>query len=94
MDHFSNIIWISQSLKDFEQKEFIDSLNSIGMFKIKFFRDIENSIELIKIIQFEDTFIIISSNLYDDFINIFKENLNNIYIIPKIIIFGQKKKNL
>jgi len=92
MDHFSNIIWVYQSLKDLEQKEFTDSLNSIGMFKIKFFRDIESSIKLIKEIQFEDTFIIISSNLYEDFINIFKENLNDIYIIPKIIIFGQKKE--
>ena len=62
------------------------------MFKINFFKDIQSSIKFIKSIEFEDTFIIISGNLYDNLINTFNENLNNISIIPKIIIFEQNKQ--
>ena len=92
MSNFSNIIFISQSLTDDEEKGFKDSLNSLGMFKINFFKDIQSSIKFIKSIEFEDTFIIISGNLYDNLINTFNENLNNISIIPKIIIFEQNKQ--
>ena len=66
----------------------------IGNFKINCFKLVEKAIEIKKTINFEQTFIIICEKLYKDFIEKFKENLKDIYVIPKIIIFTRNKEKL
>ena len=48
--------------------------------------------EPIKSLKFSETTIIISGSLYTEFIKKFEENLTDIFIIPKIIIFTLNKE--
>ena len=45
-----------------------------------------------KSILFEETKIIVSGRLFNEFINTFKENINDICFIPKNIIFTGKEE--
>ena len=90
-----NIIWIDGNIESFENKIYINQLISLGYYKIRTFSDIIKAIEVIKTIEFEETIIIVSGSLYNQFIDEFKRNLNGVYVIPKIIIFlGNKEKYL
>ena len=90
----SNIIWIDTNVDNEENILYLKELELIGNFKINCFKSVEKAIEIIKTINFEQTFIIICGKLYKDFIEKFKENLKDIYIIPKIIIFTNNKEKL
>ena len=90
----SNIIWIDTNIDNEENILYLKELELIGNFKINCFKLVEKAIEIIKTINFEQTFIIICGKLYKDFIEKFKENLKDIYVIPKIIIFTRNKEKL
>ena len=94
MESLSNIIWIDINVDNEENSMYVKELELLGNFKINCFKFIENAIESIKKINFEQTFIIVSGKLYKDFIEKFKENLNDIYIIPRIIIFTRNEEKL
>ena len=87
-----NIIWIDPNIDGDENSAYISELQSLGYFKIKRFKDIYEAIDQIKNIEFEETIIIVSGSLYIPFIQEFKKNLNDIYVIPKIIIFAANKE--
>ena len=90
-----NIIWIDGNEESLENKIYVNQLISLGYYKIETFSDINKAIKKIKTIEFEETIIIVSGSLYNQFIEEFKLNLNGIYVIPKIIIFlGNKEKYL
>ena len=89
----SNIIWIDPNADNEENRGYLKDLQSYNYFKIKCFQNVYEAIDIIKRIEFEETYIILSGRLYIKFIEKFKENLKDIYIIPKIIIFtGNKEK--
>ena len=89
----SNIIWIDQNVDNEENNGYLKELKNYNYFKIKCFKNIDEAINEIKKIEFEETYIILSGKLYITFIEKFKENLKDMYIIPKIIIFtGNKEK--
>ena len=89
----SNIIWIDQNVDNEENNGYLKELQNYNYFKIKCFKNIDEAINEIKKIEFEETYIILSGKLYITFIEKFKENLKDMYIIPKIIIFtGNKEK--
>ena len=67
-------------------------LQKLGYNKIKCFKNIEEGINSLKSIKFEETFIIVSGSFYLAFIEYLKENLKDIYIIPKIIVFTSEEK--
>jgi len=90
----SNIIWISSNENNEIINKFLKELETSKFYKVHLFNSIEESIKLINKIRFEETIIIVDGNLYIKFVEIFHNNLNNIYIIPKIIIFQIIKKNL
>ena len=87
-----NIIWIDLNIDSEENKESIEELESYVYFNVKCFKNVKESIDYIKEIQFEETTIIVDGRLYIEFINKFKENLKDICIIPKIVIFTKSKK--
>ena len=58
------------------------------------FTDLNNAFDAIKEIRFIDTIIIVSGSYLVEFIKKFKYNLNQIYIIPKIIVLLEETDNL
>ena len=87
MDYKTNIIWISSNENNEIINNYLKELENSKFYKIKLFYSIKESINKIKNIKFEETIIIVNGNIYIKFIETFQKNINNIYIIPKIIIF-------
>ena len=55
---------------------------------------VDEAINHIKAMRFSLSIIIVSGSYFFDFVNEFQKNINDIYIIPKIIVFtSQTKKN-
>ena len=86
----SNIIWISKN----EDKiiDFLKTFESSSFYKCYHFPSIEEAISKIKTFRFDETFIIVNGNLYIQFIEQFQNNLKDLYIVPKIIIFTDNKE--
>ena len=78
----SNIIWIDPNVDNEENRGYLKDLQSYNYFKIKCFKNIDEAINIIKKIEFEETYMILSGILYIKFIEKFKENLKDVYIIP------------
>ena len=73
-----------------EAGEFIDQIINIDKNKFTY-TDINRAIIAIKQLKFHETIIIVNAENFIDFVKLFNENLINICIIPKIIIFSEKK---
>ena len=86
-----NVIWIDSNLDNEEIKYYINQLKLLGTLKLNSFKDVNQAIKYLKFIEFEETRIILSDSLYSEFINRFKENIVDICISPKIIIFTKNK---
>jgi len=88
----TNIIWITSNDNNKIIYNYLKELESSKFCKNNLFYSIEESINEIKKIRFEETIIIVNGNLYIKFIEIFQKNINDIYIIPKIVIFTNNKE--
>ena len=86
------IIWIDPKDKDKNNNDFLNGLKNSNNVDIIFFRNTKDSIVEIKKIEFEDLYIIIYEKLCKEFIEKLKENINDIYVIPKIILFLDNKE--
>ena len=86
-----NVIWIDSNLDHEENTTYINQLKLIGTLKLNAFKEVNEAIKYMKLIEFEETRIILSDSLYSEFINKFKENIIDICISPKIIIFTKNK---
>ena len=86
------IIWIDPNINNNENTKYIKDLESFKNTRIYPFKDISDSLEKIKTIKFEDTHIIVSGSLYSEFIKKLEENIRDIYVVPKIIIFTLNKE--
>jgi hypothetical protein len=92
-----HLIWISTKIEEEEYNEYIDKeIKPINKFEIDPFKTIKEGIDKIKNIFFEECIIIIDSNMLNDFITQFNKIINDLYLIPKIIIFtnGIDKKEV
>ena len=85
-----NVIWIDENVDNDENTFYQKELNSLG-YNVQCFKSVDEGFELIKTIKFESTKIIISGRLYIKFIKKFIDNMNILYVIPKIIIFTRNK---
>ena len=88
----SNVIWIDENIDNEESKGYRKELEKIWYLKVKCFKDTKEAIDYLKEIEFKETKIIVNGRLYIEFINIFIENLREINVIPKIIIFEKEKE--
>ena len=93
MLELKTIIWFDENYDNEENIGYINELKENTNLKIKCFKDIEDGMKYIKTIEFEETNIIINGRLYGKFIEKFKEEINDIYIIPKIIIFAENEND-
>ena len=91
-EKMSNVIWIDPNIDNEENTKYIKELQDINCFNIRYFKNVMDAITLIKSIRFIETNIIISGSLYSEFVERFKENIKDIFIIPKIIIFTLNKE--
>ena len=82
-----NVIWFDENYDRGENIGYLNELKTYQNLKIKCFKKIEIGIKYIKAIKFEVTNIILSGRLYIEFIKKFRDEIKDIYIIPKIIIF-------
>ena len=91
----SIIIWIDREIYNEENQGYVKDLEQLGYKKLRLFEKIGEALDYMKSIQFEETKIIVSGRLFNEFINIFKANILDICFMPKIIVFtGNKKRFL
>jgi hypothetical protein len=95
MEIVTNVIWIDPNIKNEENSGYKTELEKIGNIRLKCFEKVEEAINQLKKIQFEETKIIISGKVFVDFVLLFQENILDMRVVPKIIIFtGNKEKFL
>ena len=86
------VFWIDQNIDNEENQIFIKNLKSMGSLRLQFFSEVEKAIESLKYIEFLETKIIISDSLYSKFKLCFRENVLEMCVSPKIIVFTKDKK--
>ena len=90
-----NIFWMDPNVDNEENMKYKAKLENLRYNNnIKCFKNIKEGINSLKSIKFEETFIIVSGGFYFQFIEEFKDNLKDIYVIPKILVFTRKKTKL
>ena len=88
----SIVIWIDQKIDNFTNIGYAKELRAIPSIKyLKLFNNVDETIIYLKEIKFDETIIIVSGRLYEELVEKFKENLLEIYTIPKIIVFTSSK---
>lgn len=90
----TNVVWIDPEIDNLECAKYAQELKTFPLLKVNCYKDIDEGLDYIKAIQFEETKIILSGKIYNNFILKFKENIRDIFIIPKIIIFTYKYCNI
>ena len=87
----SNVLWIDGNIENEENSIYRKELESICYLKLTCFKNTKEAIDYLKIIEFVETKIIVSGRLYIEFIKMFIENIKEINVIPKIVIFTKNK---
>ena len=85
------LIFLDSKVDNEENIKYIEELSKIGSLRIRLFKNIDNVIDQMKIIG-QETKVIVSDELYADFVKKFKENIINIFIVPKIIVLWSNKE--
>ena len=87
-----NIIWIDENVDSYLNLSYSQELKSINSVNVNLFKNVIEAINYLKTLRFEDTKIIICGRLYSEFVNTFKKNIIEMYVIPKIIVFTRNKE--
>ena len=77
-----------------KNKHYYDELKSSKIYTIIEANTVEVAMKEIYKIKFEEVFIIVRSSLFSQFHHQFKNNLNKICMIPKIVIFNDESSGL
>ena len=88
----SIIIWIDREVYNEENQDYVKEIEKLEYKKLRLFDNVNEAMDYMKSIQFEETKIIVSGALFSEFINVFKENIRDMYFAPKIIVFTANKK--
>ena len=80
------IMWIDSKIYNKENWKYLNKLKA--NYSLNLFVSVDEAINEMKKIKFKETKIIISDELYSEFVQNFKYNILNMYIAPKIIIFA------
>ena len=82
-----NVIWIDQYIDNYENERYSRILRSMKSLIVKLFKNVDDAIKYMINIKFEEFKVIVSGRLYSEFVRKFKENINDMFISPKIILF-------
>ena len=85
-------IWIDENIDNEENTKYSKKLESMGLLSLKLFKEVDEAINHMKNINFQETKVIICDNLYSEFIKKFKENIIDMCVAPKIIVFTKNKE--
>ena len=84
-----NAIIIDPDIDNEKNIKYLNDLkSSYNYLKLVKYKNADDVINYLKLIKFEETRIIINQKIYSEFIQKFKENIINLFVIPKIIIFA------
>ena len=88
----NNIIWIDSNINNEENIYYrLKMEKQVSFENITCIDNVQNAIAYLKELKFVKTVIICSGRLFPEFIGIFKENINEFMLCPKIIIFTGDK---
>ena len=85
-------IQIDENIDNEENTKYLKKLESIGLLSLKLFKEVYGAINHMKNINFLETKVIISDSLYSEFVEQFKENIRDMCVAPKIIVFTKNKE--
>ena len=85
------LVWIDNNINNIENCLYQKIFLEIENIDVKCFDNVGEGIEFLKTIIFERTLIITSGSIYSEFYQKFKENINKLKIVPRIIIFTSDK---
>ena len=89
----TEILWIDQNIDDEKNTKYIKELKKgLNLENFETYKDVSNAIEKMKNLSFVPIVIICSGEIYPELIKLFKQNINEFKICPKIIIFTENKK--
>ena len=91
-DDWENIIWIDENIENRENQGYSELLEKSQLLKNKC-TEIEEAIEILKQISFKEVKIIIAGRLYQNFVESFKQNIKDMKVAPKIIVFTMNKES-
>ena len=87
-----NVIWIDEDLDSEGNKKYAEELKSFGSLILRMSKNLDKAFEYMKYIEFQETKVIVNDKLYPEFVKKFKENIIDMCIAPKIIIFARNKQ--
>ena len=87
----SILLWIDKKIDNNENKVYLKEFEEMELFDIFTFKNEDDGLKKIKEIKFRKTFLILSGSVYQDFIIKFINQINDIFVIPIIIIFTWDK---
>ena len=88
-----NLIWIDPNLDTPENQEYAKQLIAINSLKFKSFKTVDEAITYMMDIKFEETQILVTGRLYVELVENFKQNIKEMCITPKIIVFTRNANN-
>ena len=83
----TNVIWIDPNVTNIQNRDYTEEFEKLKYIKLKTFHQVDEAIIYLKSIKFEETIVILSGWPYSEFVSSFKKNINQIYVIPKIVVF-------
>ena len=87
------LVWIDKKVNNSENTGYQKEFRNINNLDLHCFENVYDGINFLKKIEFKRTIIITSGSIYSEFINVFKKNINELRIAPRIIIFTSNKSN-
>ena len=88
------IIWIDSKINNDENMYYkLRMEKKVSLEALKCVDNVSDAIEYLKELKFVKTIIICSGRLFPEFIEIFKNDINEFMLCPKIIIFTGDKRN-
>ena len=84
-------IWIDPNINNQENTKYSKELKKISNCNLQCFTNVMDALNYIKDLKFEETKIIVNGELYIEFIKLFINNIKDIKVIPKIVIFTNNK---
>ena len=87
----SILLWIDKKIDNNENTVYLKEFEEMELFDIFTFKNEDDGLKKIKEIKFRKTFLILSGSVYQDFIIKFINQINDIFVIPIIIIFTWDK---
>ena len=85
-------IWIDENIDNEENTKYSKKLESMGILSLKLFKEVDEAINHMKNINFQETKVIICDSLYSEFVKKFKDNILDMCVAPKIIVFTKNKE--